>query len=81
MLTLALGFGASTAMFSALRGVVFRTLPVRDQDAIAVLWLQAATGGVDHWPIEYRDLTAFRQATHAFESVAGVNFQGASEHS
>ncbi len=79
VLTLALGIGASTAMFSALRGVVFRRLPVRDQDAIAVLWLQAATGGVDHWPIEYRDLTAFREATHAFESVAGVNFQGASE--
>ncbi len=79
VLTLAVGIGASTAMFSALRGVVFRTLPVHDQDHIAVVWLQAATGGVDHWPIEYRDMTAFRDVTRAFESVAGVNFQGASE--
>jgi putative ABC transport system permease protein len=38
MLTLALGVGANTAIFSVLRGVVLRDLPYHDAERIAVLW-------------------------------------------
>jgi predicted permease len=38
VLTLALGVGANTAIFSVLRAVVLRDLPYRDADRIAVLW-------------------------------------------
>jgi predicted permease len=38
VLTLALGVGANTAIFSVLRAVVLRDLPYHDADRIAVLW-------------------------------------------
>ena len=38
VLTLALGVGANTALFSVLRAVVLRDLPYHDPDRIAVLW-------------------------------------------
>ena len=38
VLTLALGVGANTAIFSVLRAVVLRDLPYRDADRIAVMW-------------------------------------------
>jgi putative ABC transport system permease protein len=38
VLTLALGVGANTAIFSVLRAVVIRDLPYRDADRIAVMW-------------------------------------------
>jgi putative ABC transport system permease protein len=79
VLTLAIGVGASVAMFSVLDGVMLQTLPVRNQSDLLVLWLGAPTGGVQHWPVDYADLVAYRDASHAFQSIAGVNFQGAAE--
>ena len=38
VLTLALGVGANTAIFSVLDAVVLRDLPYRDADRIAVMW-------------------------------------------
>ena len=38
VLTLALGVGANTAIFSVLQAVVLRDLPYRDPDRIAVMW-------------------------------------------
>lgn len=77
--TLALGIGASTAMFSVLNGVLLRPLPVRDQDDVVVLWLEAPGGVSDHLPVTQGDLNEFRERTRTFEAVAGVAFQGANE--
>ena len=38
VLTLALGIGATTAIFSALNPVLFESLPYRDADRIATIW-------------------------------------------
>ena len=41
ILTLAVGIGASAAMFSVLDAVLLRDLPVRDQDEVVMLWTAA----------------------------------------
>ncbi|HEX8211636.1 MAG TPA: ABC transporter permease [Longimicrobium sp.] len=79
MLTLALGIGASTAMFSVLNGVLLQDLPVEDQDRIAVLWTAAPARSFDHLPVTHQELTAFRQSTRELRAVAGVAYQGALE--
>lgn len=79
VLTLALGIGASTAMFSVLSGVLLRELPVRDQDRVAVLWTRAPARDSDHLPLPFRDLAALGERTRAFQGVAGVAYQGAHE--
>ncbi len=77
VVTLALGIAASTATFSVLRGIVLRELPVPRAGDVAVLWTAAPTGTAEHLPLSWAELSAYRQHTRAFASVAGVTFQGA----
>lgn len=79
VLTLALGIGAGTAMFSVLDGVLLRDLPVQEQEDVLVAWVEAPARDSDHLPILYSDLEAFREQTRVFRSVAGVSYYGAAE--
>jgi predicted permease len=77
VLTLALGIGASTAMFSVLNGVLFRDLPVREQEGVIVAWTESPERAAEHLPLSYADLVGFRESTRRLEGVAGVAYQGA----
>lgn len=62
LLTLALGIGGTTAIFSIVDGVVLRPLPYQDSSRIVRLVRSSASGGVDSFSAEdYRDLK--REAT------------------
>ncbi|MQA89129.1 MAG: FtsX-like permease family protein [Gemmatimonas sp.] len=79
VLTLALGIGASVAMFGVLNGVLLRGLPVPEEDDLIVLWTDAPAGAYDHLPVFQEELAAFREQTRAFEAVGGIAYQGAAE--
>lgn len=79
VLTLAVGIGLSTSMYSVMRGVLLRELPVREQGAVVVAWTRAPGGTADHLPVAHQDLEAFGARSRVLESIAGVAYQGALE--
>src|ERR1700716_4116809 len=65
ILTLALGIGANTAMFSVVRGVLLRPLPFRDPARLAAIWPTRA--------ISHAELLYMQREAKSFESVAALS--------
>jgi predicted permease len=72
--TLALGIGASTAIFSVVDGVLLKPLPFRQPESLFVVWQKSAT--VPQLTISEMDLDDYRARTHVFEKLGGFTAPG-----
>ena len=69
ILTLALGVGANTAIFSVLRAVVLRELPYRDADRIAVMWTKNIRQNLPDGS-SYLNFRDWKDRSRTFEAMA-----------
>ncbi|HEX5436316.1 MAG TPA: ABC transporter permease [Gemmatimonadaceae bacterium] len=77
ILTLALGIGLSTAVFTVADAVLLRPLPMRDQARVVALWGQDRKQGFDHYPLGLDDARAFARRSRSLEQVAFASYYGA----
>src|ERR1700722_11262602 len=75
ILTLALGIGATTGIFSILNAWIIQPLPLKDPQQLVILW-RAATGspGEPAYYFNWRDYVFFRERSHTFQSL-GASFE------
>jgi len=74
VLTLALGIGANTAIFSVISAVLLKPLPYHDPGRIVMFWTdnQALNLGWHDLPPEAVDLPEWRGQAGSFEEIAGM---------
>jgi len=72
ILALALGIGATSAIFSVVRGVILRPLPYRDPDRIVVVWENNLRRNRPRNVIGAANFVAWRERNRSFESLGMV---------
>jgi putative ABC transport system permease protein len=70
VLTLALGIGANTAMFTLLRGTLLRALPNRDGERLVYLRQSAIGSGQDNTYFSVPEITDYRTGSKTLEAIA-----------
>jgi putative ABC transport system permease protein len=71
VLTLALGIGANTAIFSIVNAVLLRPLPFQDSSQLVLL--RETYKGVGNVSVSYPNFLDWRQQSHSFSAMAVVN--------
>src|SRR5690349_21355452 len=70
ILTLALGIGANTAIFSVVNAVLLQPLPYPNANRLAIIWSQ--WGKETRGPASGPELIELRKRCHAFEEIGGI---------
>jgi len=70
VLTLALGVGANTAIFSAVHALLLRALPFPNSQNLIALWCRQPSRGIPRLPLSIPDYFDAQQQLRSFEGIA-----------
>jgi len=76
LLTLALGIGVNSAIFSVVNAVVLRPLPYPESERLMVVWGNLHKTGLEEIEISALEFQDFQQQCQAFEQIAAYAIQG-----
>ena len=74
LLTLALGIGANTAIFSVVRGVLLAPLPFRETEQLVRIWHAQPSEGIDNGAVSEPDFLDWQRETQRASSLGGFFF-------
>jgi putative ABC transport system permease protein len=69
VITLALGIGANTAIFSFLEGIILRPLPYRQPEQIVILRQQLTRAGIEQMDFSVSEINDYRRQNSALSAV------------
>src|SRR5689334_13144349 len=72
IVTLALGIGANTAIFSVITGVLLRPLPYKDPERIVTLWQSSLKNNVKKEGVAPANFLDWKERNSVFEDIAAV---------
>ncbi len=70
VVTIVLGIGATTAIFSVVNGVVLNTLPWDGADRLVQIWTTNREAGVERGDFSLADFVDFREQTQSLEAMS-----------
>ena len=76
LITLALGIGANSAIFSVVNSIVLRPLPYQDSSRLTVLWGNLGASELSETELSAPEFVDVQQQAQSFESVAAYTTQG-----
>jgi putative ABC transport system permease protein len=76
IVTLALGIGANSAIFSVIDALVLRQLPYRDPDKLVQVWETDVKRGDNAMTASYPNFADWRDQNHVFEQIAVYSGRG-----
>src|SRR5215204_6541335 len=68
--TIALGIGATTAIFSVVNALILSPPQIHDPDRVVAIWRSQIDKRTEGF-VSYLDLQDWRKGTHSFEEIAG----------
>src|SRR2546428_4694232 len=77
ILTLALGIGANTAVFSVVNGVLLRPAPLANMDRLVMLWETDRNSRTTREPGSIPDFLDYQERGKSLDGLAGVMASGA----
>jgi len=70
VITLALGIGANSAIFSTINALLLKPLSFPDLDRVVTIWDKAPSRGVEHNEVAMANYLDWRAQNHSFEQLA-----------